>query len=209
MPNKIYDISVDIRKGMVVYPKDPRFRFRQAASVEKDGVSLHKIMMGNHTGTHVDAPAHFIEGGASVTDLALELMNGRVRVIEVHSTEKIDVSELQQSLMPDDFRILFKTKNSLLWSSRKKFKKDYIYMTPEAANFLVQSGVKLVGVDYLSIDRFGSDSYPVHKILLGNQVIIVEALNLAEVEEGSYEMSCLPLKLSGLDAAPARVILRG
>ena len=135
MPNKIYDISVDIRKGMVVYPKDPRFRFRQAASVEKDGVSLHKIMMGNHTGTHVDAPAHFIEGGASVTDLALELMNGRVRVIEVHSTEKIDVSELQQSLMPDDFRILFKTKNSLLWSSRKKFKKDYVYMTPGSGQF--------------------------------------------------------------------------
>lgn len=209
MANKIYDISVDIRQGMLVYPKDPRFRSRLMKSVEKDGYGMHKIMMSNHAGTHVDAPAHFIAGGATVSDLPLELMNGRVRVVEIRSTEKIDVPELQKLVIMDDFRILFKTKNSLLWSSRKKFKKNYIYLTPEAANYLVESGIKLIGFDYLSIDRFGEESFSVHKILLGNQVILIESLNLAEVEEGSYEMSCLPLKLAGLDAAPARVILRG
>lgn len=209
MPGKIYDISVDIRKGMPVFPKDPRFRSRQTKTLEKDGYCLHKIMMSDHTGTHVDAPSHFIAGGASVTDLSLELMNGRVRVVEINSTEKIDVGELQQKVLVDDFRVLFKTKNSLLWSKRKKFKKDHIYMTPEAANYLVESGIKLVGFDYLSIDKFGEEAYPVHKILLGNQCVLIESLNLAEVDEGSFEMSCLPLKLTGLDAAPARVVLRG
>ena len=209
MPGKIYDISVAIRKGMPSFPKDPRFRSRQTKTVDRDGYCLHRILMSDHTGTHVDAPSHFIEGGPSVSDLSLELMNGRVRVVEIHSTEKIDVSELQQGALVDDFRVLFKTKNSLLWSSRKKFKKDHIYMTPEAAKYLVESGVKLIGFDYLSIDRFGDGSYPVHKILLGSQVILIESLNLAEVDAGSYEMFCLPLKLTGLDAAPARVILRG
>lgn len=209
MAGKIYDISVDVRKGMVVYPKDPRFRSRAVSFIERDGVALHKIMMGNHTGTHVDAPAHFIPGGLSISDLSLELMNGRTRVVEIHSGEKIDVSELRESVHTDDFRLLFKTKNSLLWNSRKKFKKDYVYMTPEAAEFLVESGIKLIGIDYLSIERFGDRSFPVHKMLLSNQIVIVEGLDLSQVEPGFYDMSCLPLRLTGLDAAPARVILRG
>jgi arylformamidase len=209
MPGKIYDISVDVRKGMVVYPKDPRFRSRAVSCIERDGVALQKIMMGNHTGTHVDAPAHFIPGGLTITDLSLELMNGRTRVVEIHSGEKIDVSELRQSVHTDDFRLLFKTKNSLLWNSRKKFKKDYVYMTPAAAEFLVESGIKLIGIDYLSIERFGDQSFAVHKLLLGNQIVLVEGLDLSQVEPGFYDMSCLPLRLAGLDAAPARVILRG
>jgi arylformamidase len=167
------------------------------------------MILSNHTGTHVDAPSHFIAGGATITDLPLEQMNGRVRVVAIPGGEKIDVPQLQQLVLMDDFRVLFKTRNSLLWSSRKKYKKDHIYMTPEAATYLVENGIKLVGFDYLSIDRFGAEDFPVHKILLGNQVILVESLNLAEIDEGSYEMSCLPLKLTGLDAAPARVILRG
>src|SRR5580765_8338561 len=175
MANKIYDISVDIRKGMLVFPKDPRFRSRQLKAAEGDGYSMHRVMMSNHTGTHVDAPSHFLPGGATITDLPLELMNGRVRVVEIHSTEKIDVTELQQHVLMDDFRVLFKTKNSLLWSSRKKFKKDHIYMTPEAAKYLVESGIKLIGFDYLSIDRFGDETFSVHKTLLGNQVILVES----------------------------------
>jgi arylformamidase len=209
MPGKIYDISVAIRQGMPVYPKDPRFRSRQLSTLEKDGVSMHKLMFGNHTGTHVDAPSHMIAGGSSVTDLPLELLNGRTRVVEIHHPEKIDAPELQQLVLVDDFRVLFKTRNSMLWRKRKKFTKNYIHMTSAAAEYLVESGIKLVGFDYLSIDRFGDDTFPVHKILLGNQVILIEGLNLEEVEEGSYELSCLPMKLTGLDGAPARVILRG
>lgn len=209
MPGKIYDISVDVRQGMVIYPKDPRFRAKPLATIDRNGVALQKIVMGNHTGTHVDAPAHFIPGGMSITDLSLELMNGRTRVVEISNSEKIDVSELRESIQTEDFRLLFKTKNSLLWGSRKKFKKDYIYMTPEAAEFLVESGIKLIGIDYLSIERYGDDSFPVHKILLSNQIVIVEGVDLSQVEPGFYDMSCLPLRLTGLDAAPARVILRG
>lgn len=208
MPGKIYDISVDIRKGMPVYPKDPRFRVRQIRTHEKDHHELHKLMMSNHAGTHVDAPAHFVPGGMTITDLPLEMLNGRARVVEIHNTEKIDVPELQQSVHTEDFRILFKTKNSLLWGKRKKFKKDAIYMTPEGAQYLVENGIKLIGFDYLSIDRFGDEEFKVHRILLENQVILVEGLNLAEVDADFYDLSCLPLKLTGLDAAPARAILR-
>jgi arylformamidase len=164
--------------------------------------------MGNHTGTHVDAPAHFLKEGSTVMDLPLEIMNGRARVIEIRRPEKIDVPDLQQVMLMDDFRILFKTKNSWIWNHRKHFTRDYVYLTVEAAKYLIDNGIKLIGFDYLSIDRFDDDTYPVHKILLGNGVILIESLNLSEVEEGEYEMSCLPLPLSGMDAAPARVILK-
>lgn len=205
---KIYDVSVELNSKMHVYPGDPRFRSRQMKELDKDSYQLFKIMMGNHAGTHVDAPAHFLKDGASVDELPLELMNGRARVVEIHNNEKVDVPELERLMLADDFRLLFKTRNSLIWKSRKKFKKNYIYLTEDGASYLADNGIKLIGFDYLSIDQFGSLSHPAHKILLGNGVILIEGLNLAEVEEGHYELSCLPLRLTGLDAAPARVILK-
>lgn len=205
---KIYDVSVEIKRNMHVFPGDPKFRSRQVKAVDTDTYELHKLMMGNHAGTHVDAPAHFIKEGMTITDLPLELMNGRARVAEIHNNEKIDVPELERLVLVDDFRILFKTRNSLIWGTRKKFKKNYIYLTEGGAKYLTENGVKFVGFDYLSIDQYGNDSHPAHKVLLGGGVILVEGLNLSEVDEGNYELSCLPLRLSGLDAAPARVILK-
>jgi arylformamidase len=206
---KTYDVSVPIRMGMPVFPGDPKFRSRKLKSLESgDGVSMHKMILSNHVGTHIDAPAHFISGGATIDQLSLDLMNGRVRVVEIHNGEKVDVKELQQFVLMDDFRILFKTRNSLLWRSRKRYSRNHVYISPEASRHLVENGIKFVGFDYLSIDRPGDDSFPSHKILLDNGVILLEGLNLADVEEGEYEMSCLPLLLAGLDAAPARVILR-
>jgi arylformamidase len=205
---KIYDVSVEVNPKMHVYPGDPKFRSRQMKALDKDSYQLFKIMMGNHAGTHVDAPAHFLKEGATIEDLPLELMNGRARVVEIHNNEKVDVPELEQLMLADDFRVLFKTRNSLIWNSRKKFRKNYIYLTEGAANYLAESGIKLIGFDYLSIDQFGSSSHPAHKTLLGNSVILIEGLNLAEVEEGHYELLCLPLRLTGLDAAPARVVLK-
>lgn len=206
---KIYDVSVGIESGMHTVPGDPRFRSRMVNSLEKgDPYSLYRFAIGNHAGTHVDAPAHFIPNGPSVSDLSLEVMNGRVRVIEIHHKEKVDLPELRQLVVVDDFRVIFKTRNSLTWRSYKKFRKDYVYLTDEAAKFLVEDGIKLVGFDYLSVDRYGDEQFPVHKTLLQNGVVIVEGLNLAEVEEGEYEMSCLPLLLSGMDGAPARVVLK-
>lgn len=208
MPNKLYDISVPIGPDSHVIPGDPKFKHRLYRSMETgDPYVVHKISLGNHTGTHVDAPSHFIKDGATISDLSLEVMNGRCRVIEIHHSEKIDVPELQQSVLVDDFRVLFKTRNSLLYGAYKHFHKHYIYVTAEAAKYLVENGIKMVGFDYLSIDRWGDETYPAHKTLLENGVILVEGLNLAEVDEGEYDIACLPLPLGGLDAAPARVIL--
>jgi len=207
---KIYDISVDIEADMPVYPGDPKLHLETVQSFEKgDAYELHQITMSNHVGTHVDAPRHFIPDGSSITEIPLEVLNGRVRVVEIHNPEKIDVPELQELVVVDDFRVLFKTRNSLLWGSQKEFQKDFIYLTEEGAGYLAENGIKLVGIDYLSIDRFGDDEHPVHKILLGNDIVIIEGLNLAEVEEGEYELVCLPMKLTGMDAAPARVLLKG
>ncbi len=206
---KIYDISVDMHSRMQVYPGDPRFRSKSVRSLEKgDAFALSKIMMSNHAGTHVDAPSHMIPGGTNVTELPLEVMNGRARVVHIRHREKIDVPELKELVLMDDFRILFKTRNSMLWSNHKYFSKKYIYMTPDAARFLVDNGIKLVGFDYHSVEHFADKTYPVHRILLENQVVLIEGLNLSEVEDEEYELSCLPLKLKDLDAAPARVILK-
>jgi arylformamidase len=206
---KIYDVSVQIHPRMQVYPGDPRFRVKEIKSLEKgDAFSLSKIMMSNHTGTHVDAPSHLFPGAGTVTDLPLEVMNGRARVIQIHHREKIDVPDLKQLVLMEDFRILFKTRNSLLWSNHKYFSKKYIYITPDAARYLIDNGIKLVGFDYHSVEQFGINDLPVHKILLKNQIVLIEGLNLAEVEPGEYELSCLPLPLKGMDAAPARVILK-
>ncbi len=206
---KIYDVSVHMHPGMQTYPGDPRFRAKLMKSLEKgDAFSLSKIMMSNHTGTHVDAPSHIIAGGPTITDLPLEVMNGRARVIHIGHREKIDVPELKQIVLMDDFRILFKTRNSLLWSNHKHFSKKYIYLTSDAARFLIDNGIKLIGFDYHSVEQFGENGYPVHKILLENRVVLIEGLNLAEVDPGEYDLSCLPLPLKGMDAAPARVILK-
>jgi arylformamidase len=207
---KIYDISVEMHPRMQIYPGDPRFRSRMLHSLNNgDPFTLSKIMMSNHVGTHVDAPAHMIRGGLTITDLPLEMMNGRSRVVHIRHREKIDVPELKKLVLMDDFRILFKTRNSHLWSNHKRFSKKYIYLTRDGAQYLVDNGIKLVGFDYLSIDKQDDPDFPAHKILLSNQVILVECLDLSQVEEGEYEMSCLPLRLKGLDAAPARVVLWG
>ena len=208
MAAKIYDISVDIKIGMPTYPGDAKFKSRKLKSVEQDGYEIHRLSLGNHTGTHVDAPAHFIQNGATITELPLYILNGRTRVVEIQNKEKVGLTEVQNLKLDNDFRILFKTRNSSLWKTRKRFQKNYVYLTLDAAMYLAEIDIKLIGFDYLSLEKFGDSEHPVHRYLLGNQVIILEGLDLSEVEEGEYEMCCLPLKLAGMDGAPARVILR-
>lgn len=208
MAAKIYDISVDIQTGMPTYPGDAKFKSLKLKSVDQDGYEIHRLTLGNHTGTHVDAPAHFIQDGATVTELPLDILNGRTRVVEIHDKEKVSLKELQNVKLDNDFRILIKTRNSSLWKSKKRFQKKYVYLTLDAAKYLADNDIKLIGFDYLSLEKFGDSEHPVHRYLLGNQVIILEGLNLSNIEEGDYEMFCLPLKLAGLDGAPARVILR-
>lgn len=205
---KIYDVSVPISPEMPVYPGDPKISIEVRESIAKGApCNVSSISLGSHTGTHIDPPYHFIESGIKVDQIPLNLLMGRTRIVET-TAKCIDKSVLKEIELDDCIRLIFKTRNSYLWNSTA-FAQDYVYVTPEAADILVSSGIKLVGIDYLSIEQYGSTTFQTHKTLLGNGVIIIEGLNLSEVDPGNYEMICLPLKIKDADGAPARVVLRG
>jgi arylformamidase len=169
--------------------------------------NVSRITLGAHTGTHVDAPYHFLADGPTVEQLPLEILLGKCRVVEIRVREKIQRSDLEALGLRDDLRVLLKTRMSGQLQKRA-FQDDFVYLTEDAATYLAQVGIKLVGIDYLSIEKFGSTDYPAHHALLGAGVVIVEGLDLSEVEAGDYDMTCLPLRIVGLDGSPARVILR-
>jgi arylformamidase len=204
---KIHDVSVSLLPGMAAYPGDPPFTIEVVQSLGESPFQLSRMSLATHSGTHVDAPAHFVPGGATVDRLALEILLGKARVVEVSARERVDRADLEALDLRDDLRVLLKTRMSgqLL---RRGFQEDHLYLSRDAAVYLVQAGIKLVGFDYLSIDRFGSVDFPAHQALLGAGVVIVEGLDLSEVEPGEYDMSCLPLRVAEGDGAPARVVLR-
>lgn len=205
---KIFDVTVPISKDMVVYPGDPPIKIERKATINKNEskYNVSRYSFGSHTGTHVDPPLHFIEDGIAVDKLPLELLIGRARVVEV-TAARIDEAALEEFDFTTDVRLLFKTRNSYLWG-RKGFVEDFVYITPGAARVLVNEGIKVVGIDYLSVDKFGAAEPETHLVLLGAGTLIIEGLDLREVEPGDYEMICLPLKVKDGDGAPARVILR-
>ncbi len=205
---KIYDVTIPFSKDLVVYPGDPPARIDRKSTIGEGGAkfNLSRIAFGTHSGTHVDPAVHFIEGGVTVDMLPLELLMGRARVVEI-TAPRIDETALDEFDFTNDVRVLFKTRNSYLWSE-KRFVKDYVYITPGAASMLVNNGIKVVGIDYLSVDKFDSEESQTHLTLLGGGAIIIEGLDLREVEAGDYEMICLPLKIKDGDGAPARVVLR-
>jgi arylformamidase len=204
---KIHDVSVSISKELVVYPGDPHVKIIRRTKVNEEDAkyNLSRYSFSSHAGTHVDPPFHLIEGGITVDKLPLELLIGRARVVEV-TAPCIDEAVLEEFDFTADARVLFKTRNSYLWS-QKTFVKDYVYMTPGAARSLVNDGIKVVGIDYLSIDKFEGEP-ETHMALLGAGTIIIEGLDLREVDPGDYELICLPLKVKDGDGAPARVVLR-
>jgi len=206
----IYDVTVPIRAGMPIYEGDPAVEIQAWSALAKgDSANVSFLHFGAHTGTHVDAPAHFIEGGRKIDALNLETLIGPARVVRVpdHVTE-IDPEFIDSHGLGQAERVLFHTRNSSFWS--EGFRKDFTHLLPEAAQILVELGVKLVGTDYLSIERFHSGHHRTHLGLLSNNVVIVEGLNLSEVPEGDYELICLPLRIAdgAGDGAPARVVLR-
>ncbi len=168
-----------------------------------------RLNMDVHTGTHIDAPWHFIQSGATVEALELGMLIGPARVEalpEVSSITALDLETLQ--IPPGTERLLLQTRNSKLWSAEdSQFREDFVALTSDAAQWIVNHGIGLVGIDYLSVQRF-SDGPLTHKLLLGASVIIVEGLDLSGVQPGLYELCCLPLKLVGADGAPARAVLR-
>ncbi|HEU4389343.1 MAG TPA: cyclase family protein [Blastocatellia bacterium] len=205
---KIFDVTVPISPDMPVYPGDPPVKLerRKVIGHKESKANVTRFSFGSHTGTHVDPPFHFIADGITVDQLPLELLIGRVRVVEINASV-IDETVLGEFDFTADVRLFFKTRNSYLWSE-SKFSKQFVYITPEAARLLVEHGIKVVGIDYLSVEQFGSENYETHLALLGAGVVVVEGLDLREVEPGDYEMICLPLKIKDGDGAPARVVLR-
>ena len=206
----IYDVSVPIRSGGVVYPGNPPISITpQQAIAAGAGANVSRVDFGSHTGTHVDAPKHFFDDGAGVDLLSLDALMGPARLIafgdDIRSVGAVD---LRRHDLTGVTRVLLKTRNSAwLASGSAEFHADYTYLAPDGAEYLVGLGIRLVGVDYLSVEQFHSGHHRTHRTLLGAGVIIVEGLVLSEPPPGDYELCCLPLRLAGLDGAPARAVL--
>jgi arylformamidase len=203
------DVSVPLRSGMVHWPGDSPVSIRRVLDIA-DGAAatVSAIDLGAHTGTHVDAPVHFIPGAPSVDELDPNLMVGPARVVEIADSVSIEPSELERHELRPGERVLFKTSNSdRCWNS-DEFVEEFVYVSEDAAHMLAGIPVGLVGVDYLSVGGFHADGAAIHRRLLEAGVWIVEGLDLRPVSAGDYDLVCTPLRLAGADGAPARVLLR-
>ena len=207
----IYDITLGITPNMPVWPGDPPIDLERISRMEDGAPSnVTKLVTTTHSGTHVDAPLHFLPDGSAVDTLDLKLLMGRAYVVHVPDAQVIDAKVLEEAgIPPRTKRVLFKTRNSAYWArGEQDFQEDYVAVDSSGAAWLVEKGVQLVGIDYLSISTF-NDLIEPHKILLSKGIIILEGLDLSHVEQGRYKLHCLPLKVVGADGAPARAVLVG
>lgn len=203
------DISVPLFTGMPHWPGDPAFVADREKSIDRGDVcNVTKFSTCAHIGTHMDAPLHFIKGGIAMEKMPLDAVIGPCRVIEIKDKVAITPEELKPHRLKRGERVLFKTRNSRRSWKMDKFDEDFIYISKEAAQHIVDRGVMTVGVDYLSVGGFRKDGVETHHILLGVQVWIIEGLNLSKIPVGNYDLICLPLKIAGADGAPARAVLR-
>jgi arylformamidase len=205
----LIDISLPIREGMIVYEGDPGISVKPSASMERgDPANVSALNLGTHTGTHMDAPLHFIPGATGIDTVPLELLIGPALVLEVGADRLIEPGHLTDPRIASHQRVLLKTSNSALWD-RTTFAREYVALSLEGARLLIDRGVKLIGIDYLSVEAFGVQGHPVHKTLLGAGMVLLEGLDFRRVTPGVYELYCLPLRIAGGDGAPCRAILRG
>lgn len=205
---KLIDVSVPLDASLPTYPGNTPFTLEPIQRIANgDHANLSSLHLSAHAGTHVDAPRHFFEGAPATESLPLEMLFGRTRVVEITSRSGIDAADLAGIDLSEDIRVLFRTPNSRLWGD-PAFHKDYVGLTESGARHLVEHGIKVVGVDYLSVEKFRNPGAPAHHILLGGGTIVIEGLNLREAEPGMYDMYCLPLRIVGSDGAPARVVLK-
>jgi arylformamidase len=205
---KLIDVSVPLDGTLPNYPGNVPFALEATKRIARgDSSNVSAVHMSAHAGTHVDAPRHFFENGAATESLPLEMLIGRTRVIEITARHGIGAEELAAVDLSEDVRLLIKTHNSWLWGS-PEFQPSFIGVTETGARHLVGHGIKVLGVDYLSVEEFKKPGAPAHHVLLGGGTIVIEGLNLRDVEPGVYDMYCLPLRIVGADGAPARVVLR-
>ncbi len=206
----IYDISLTISPNLPFWPGDPRPELQLYESIEKGSLyNATRINAGVHLGTHIDAPRHFIDEGSTIEKIPLDVLTGPCYVVQLPDGVGAITSEVLErtEITSEMKRLLFGTRNSHLWAKGEtKFQTDFVGITEDGAEWLVERGIQLVGIDYLSVAPY-SEPMPTHLVLLGAGVVIVEGLNLSGVMRGFYDLYCLPLKIAGCDGAPARAIL--
>jgi arylformamidase len=203
------DISVTLRTGMVHWPGDRPVLIERTRDLARgDDMNLSAISLGSHSGTHIDAPLHFIPAGKSVPEMPFDAMIGPARVLEIVDPESVKPEELAPLDIRSGERILFKTRNSERCWKTDSFVEDFVYISLGAAHFLAEKGVRAVGIDYLSVGAYGKYGGETHLILLKSGAWIIESLDLSGVEPGEYELICLPLKVLNSEGAPARAVLR-
>jgi arylformamidase len=204
---KYYDVSTPIHPGMPVFKGDPSFDISLSSSIEKgDSANVSILHMGTHTGTHIDAPRHFINNGKTVDRIPLEILIGPAHVVEIRGVSEISRDVISNMNLQGKERVLFKTSNSSLWRETS-FREDFAYLTECATRYLVEIGAKLVGIDYLSVERFGAEKPLAHTTLLQEEIVILEGLDLSAILPGQYKLICLPLLLKDADGSPCRAIL--
>ena len=208
MENKGWiDITVALENDMVFWPGDVPVKITKSATIDVDKVNVTGLQISAHTATHIDAPLHFIKDGGDVASLPIEKLIGKARVVKINNPLLISLDEIKDLPIQKGEHLLFKTRHSSEDWAMQPFKTDYVYLSKEAAVFLVEKEVSSVGVDYLSVGEFNNGA-EVHLILLMHKVLIIEGLNLSNVEPGLYDFICLPLKIKDGDGAPARVLIR-
>lgn len=208
---KVHDVSLVLRPGMPTWPNEAGPTFTPLRRIAKgDGANVSVVSFSNHTGTHVDPPIHFIEGGGTVDRLPVEALVGPCVLVAYDGDTHISAAWLEGAKIPRDTkRLLFKTKNSAHWPAGDPFDQSFIALDRTGAEWCAEHGLLLVGVDYLSVEPFGSGKlgHPVHHALLGAGIVVIEGLDLSGVGPGGYELVCGAIKLEGSDGAPARVFL--
>lgn len=208
---RTYDVTLTITHDMPVWPGDSPPKLVRTSSIDKgDDANTSELTLSVHTGTHIDAPDHFMNNGKTIEQIPLDTLLGRAYILYLPNVKQITAAVLEASeIPPRTRRLLFKTSNSDYWAKGvKTFQTDFVALTPDAAQLLVDRNVRLVGVDYLSVAPYHQGT-PTHRILLEAGIVVVEGLDLSQVSPGRYTLTCLPLKLGGSDGAPARVILVG
>ena len=206
--SRIYDISVPIRSGGLVYPGNPEIEISLQQAVAKGaGANVSFIRFGSHTGTHADAARHFFDDGQTVDRIPLDRLIGPALLLAFpDDLRAVGAADLQKHDLNGHTRVLLRTRNSVLLS-QSDFVRDYTYLAPDGAQYLVDKGVELVGIDYLSIEQFHSGQHKTHRTLLERSVVILEGLDLSVPAAGEYQLVCLPLRIEGCDGAPARAVL--
>jgi arylformamidase len=206
---KLVDVTIPIYDAMTVYRGNPPVRIRPVMTLRKDGVNVSAVCLGSHTGTHVDAPSHFIKGAKGIDRVDLSRFIGPAWVVDLRRVKGgISAGDLAKARIPrGSRRVLLRTSNSQLWHPARAFRTDFVYLAPDGADWLVERGTQLVGIDYLSIEGYGVEGAPTHKRLLGAGVPILEGLDLFKIRPGTWQLAAFPLRIENGDAGLARAVL--